>query len=157
MYRGTVSIDFTIGFGNNLFQYVMGRLLAEKNNLPVIHKGLPEVGIAPSIHSIDYALPTYVVGDHNYKEALFREDLVGKNVVVRGYFEDYKILKPFLKSIRGWFDKVPITNSKDVILHLRLQNRLIQENHAKNHITSQSFKDVISQFEYDKLHIVTDC
>ena len=136
--RGTVSIAFTIGFGNNLFQYCFSRLLAEKNNLEVVHRGIPEMGIAPSrpsLGSIDNSLPTVVVNDHNYKKIFHTQNLTGYNVVVNGYFEDHKIFKPHLEEIRGWFPRVERTNTKDVIIHLRLQNRLVQEAHNKNHIS----------------------
>jgi hypothetical protein len=156
MNNGTVIINFTIGFGNNLFQYVYGRLLAEKNNLSLHHKAITEVGIAELKTPVDNRLPSVYVNDSNYKKILFSENLQNCNIIINGYFEDYKILVPYLSTIRNWFDKKCISNRKDVILHLRLQNRLIQISHNKNHIAADSFKDVISRFEYDNLHIVTD-
>ncbi len=156
MSNGCVIINFTIGFGNNLFQYCMGKLLSERYGLSLKHRSIPEVGVKEKNDPIDQSLPIYMVNDDNYKEALFTKDLSGHNVVINGYFEDYKILKPYLSDVRTWFDKVEVTNKKDVILHLRLQNRLIQVSHNKNHITADSFKRAISQFDYDKLHIVTD-
>ena len=156
MSKGTVTINFTIGFGNNLFQYTMGRVLAERHGLLLRHRAISEVGIKEQANLADTTLPLYVVDDTNYKEALYIKDLSNHNVIVNGYFEDYKVLKESLPQIRGWFDAVPITNSRDVILHLRLQNRLIQVNHNKNHITANSFIDAISTFKYDRLHIVTD-
>lgn len=156
MHDGTVTINFTIGFGNNLFQYTMGRLLAEKHNLSLRHRAIPEVGIEQKDSLVNSGLPVYFVNDGNYKEALYTRDLRGHNIVVSGYFEDYKILKGNLPRIRQWFDKVPVENTDDLILHLRLQNRLVQVNHNKNHITAESFKKAISMFEYDRLHIVSD-
>jgi len=100
-------------------------------------------------------LPTVVVNDENYKKLLF-SNLPSCNLVVNGYFEDYKIFKPHLNKIRNWFDKLPITNKNDVILHLRLQNRLIQEAHNKNHVTTDSIKKVLESMEFRRLHIVTD-
>ena len=153
---GTVSIAFTIGFGNNLFQYAYGRLLAEKNNLSLRHAALKELGIDATENPIDSTLPTIYVNDSNYKKAFFTANLSNYNVVVSGYFEDYKIFKPFLSEIRKWFSPVEITNKNDLVVHLRLQNRLIQISHNKNHISGQSFKNVIKKIDYDRLHIVTD-
>ena len=84
------------------------------------------------------------------------QNLENHNVVINGYFEDYKILSSALPEIRTWFTQQEITNTKDVILHLRLQNRLIQISHNKNHIKADSFKSVLREFDYDRLHIVTD-
>ena len=155
MSNGVVTINFTIGFGNNLFQYCYGRLLAETHGLDYEHRAIPELGVKEKRINNKPFLPTVVVNDENYKNLLF-SNLPSCNIVVNGYFEDYKIFKPHLNKIRNWFDKVPITNKSDVILHLRLQNRLIQESHNKNHITANSIKKVLEDFDYRRLHIVTD-
>ena len=114
------------------------------------------MGIDSCNPPIDQSLPVFVVNDKNYKEALFMRNLNNQNVVIHGYFEDYKIFKPYISDIRNWINKVEVTNKKDDILHLRLQNRLIQISHNKNHIKAESFKHAIRQFDYDRLHIVTD-
>tara|TARA_R110000824_G_scaffold401421_2_gene612086 strand:- start:8530 stop:9453 length:924 start_codon:yes stop_codon:yes gene_type:complete len=154
--KGTVTVNFTIGFGNNIFQYVFARTLAEKNNMVLNHRGLPQLSIAPEHNKPNRNLKTILVDDNNYKKILFRDDVCNHNVVINGYFEDYKIIKKNLDVIREWFPKVKKTNTKDVVLHLRLQNRLIQESHNKNHISAESYKSVIEQFDYERLHIVTD-
>lgn len=154
--KGTVTVNFTVGFGNNLFQYVCARLIAENNGLHLRHKEIPEMGIALRDAPIDKSLPTLFVNDNNYKKVLFTNDVKNCNVIVNGYFEDYKIVKPNIEKIRTWFPKIEITNKKDLILHLRLQNRLIQVSHNKNHIKADSFISAINRFNYDKLHIVTD-
>lgn len=156
MNNGSVKIAFTIGFGNNLFQYTYGRLLAEKNGLAFNHRAIPEVGIAAQSATYNKSLPTVVVNDSNYKKIFFTQDVSQCNVLVSGYFEDYKILENHLPQIREWFTPVAVTNTKDLILHLRLQNRLIQVSHNRNHISADSFKEAISKFDYDRLHIVTD-
>ena len=157
MNRGTVYINYTIGFGNNIFQYCMGRLLAETHGMSLAHHSpdLEKIGVAATEIPLRNDLPVYVVDDNNYKKYLMTQ-MPECNFVVRGYFEDYKILKPHLGEIRDWFSKVKITNKSDVILHMRLQNRLVQESHHKNHISADSFKRALEQFEYDRLHIVTD-
>ena len=154
--RGTLGVNFTIGFGNNLFQYCYARLLAAKNNLQLQHRAIPELNIAESTAAVDKGLPTIVVGDNNYKKAFFSQNLHNCNVVVNGYFEDYKIFEPHLEEIRSWFAHPGIANTTDLIVHLRLQNRLIQVSHNKNHISAGAFKRAIGEFKYDRLHIVTD-
>ena len=154
--KGTVVANFTIGFGNNLFQYCYARLLAEKNELQLHHKGIEALNISPSYVEIDQSLPTIIINDENYKKMFFLNSLGNCNIIVNGYFEDYKIYKPYLSEIRSWFPKTTITNKKDVIIHLRLQNRLIQVSHNKNHITTGAFKAALANFDYDNVHVVTD-
>ena len=156
MPKGTVIIQFTIGFGNNLFQYCVGRILAEDHGLNLLHRAIPEMGIEAQSNPLDNSLKTIIVDDSNYKAALFANNISNCNIIINGYFEDYKIISPHLPRIRSWFEHPPITNKKDLILHLRLQNRLIQVSHNKNHISAESFKSAISQFDYENLHIVTD-
>jgi len=155
--QGTVYINYTVGFGNNIFQYCMGRLLAETHGMALAHHNpdLEKIGIVDPPPPPSNSLPIYMVDDTNYKKHLFGNHPLC-NFVIKGYFEDYKIFKPHLNRIRSWFSEAEITNKSDVILHVRLQNRLIQESHHKNHISADSFKSVLNKFEYDKLHIVTD-
>ena len=156
MSKGTVQINFTIGFGNNLFQYVYGRLFAEKNNLELVHRAIPELDIPEQQSAIDRSLPTFYINDSNYKQCLYSDINLKNNFIINGYFEDYKFITPQLKNIQTWFTPCKITNKEDAILHLRLQNRLVQESHHKNHITADSIKNVLSKMQYKRLHIVTD-
>jgi hypothetical protein len=153
--NGTVRVNLTIGFGNNLFQYCYSRLLALQHNLLFISPSIPELSIEKSPEQVPN-LPTFYVNDKNYKQALYSENLQGKNVIVSGYFEDYKLFSSHLEQIRGWFPRVEKANTEDVVLHLRMQNRLVQESHYKNHITTLSIKKVLEKFDFNKLHIVTD-
>ena len=154
---GTVYVNYTTGFGNNIFQYCMGRLISEAHgiNLSSHNADLEKIGIVPTGSEHPNNLPIHIVNDSNYKKYLWTRP-PECNLVVQGYFEDYKIFKPHLERIRSWFDEVKITNKSDVILHMRLQNRLVQLSHNKNHITADSFKEALSKFDYDRLHIVTD-
>lgn len=156
MNKGIVQINFTIGFGNNLFQYAYGRIFAEKNGLKLVHRAIPELGIPAQSHSAGNNLPVFYINDSNYKQCLNYGVNLQQNFVINGYFEDYKIIKPYLDEIRTWYTPHDITNRKDVILHLRLQNRLVQESHHKNHITADSIKQTLNKMNFERLHIVTD-
>ena len=115
---GVVSVNFTIGFGNNLFQYCYARLLAENNDMELHHKGIPEFNIPPSAPAINSKLRTYVITDDTATQGL-EHRLTNNNVVVNGYFEDYRLYQNDLDRIRSWFPTIPQTNHTDLILHLR--------------------------------------
>ena len=70
MSNGIVTINFTIGFGNNLFQYCYGRLLAETHGLDYEHRAIPELGVKEKKVGNKPFLPTVVVNDENYKKLL---------------------------------------------------------------------------------------
>lgn len=155
MSCGTVKINFTIGFGNNLFQYCFGRLLAEQLELNLSHPAISELNISSVTSPLNTELQTVIVNDLNYKN-VFYSNIRNKNYIINGYFEDYKLFKPHLNKIRSWFKLIEKRYEGDVVLHLRMQNRLIQESHNKNHIHADAFKRALARFEFNKLHIVTD-
>lgn len=153
--NGVVKVEFTIGFGNNLFQYCYARIIAEKNNMLLSHPPLKEFNIPESRPQINNNYKTVVVNDSN-STAAFAHRFKNCNILISGYFENYKFYKDYIQDIKEWFPKVGKTNNNDLILHLRLQNRLVQTSHHKNHIPSEGFKEGIREFEYDRLHIITD-
>ena len=171
MSKGIITVNFTVGFGNNIFQYVFGRLLAEKNNIDFYSPPLEQLGIplqdktnikvgpfgekhaAPREHC---NLKKVIINDKNALYYFTRDNLEPAHYVISGYFEDARFYKPFLKTIRSWFPVVEKTNTEDVIIHMRLQNRLIQKAHHKNHISAQAFVKALDNFEYKNVHIITD-
>ena len=88
MSKGIVQINFTIGFGNNLFQYAYGRIFAEKNGLKLSHRGIPELGIPAQRHGVNGALPVLHINDSNYRQCLDSNINLEQNFIINGYFED---------------------------------------------------------------------
>ena len=160
--RGTLTVHFSIGFGNNIFQYVFSRLVAEKNGLFLCTPGIPELGIKPTHTDIDSSLPLIQIGNEGYKTGVYKKyfenDFKNHNLIVKGgFFEDYTLYEPYLNEIRKWFQPTRYErNNTDLVIHFRLQNRLVQVNHYLNFIEPIEYKRVIDRFSFDKLHIVTD-
>lgn len=160
--KGAVKIDFTVGFGNNLFQYSFGRLVAEINGMKLNHPAIPEMAIDAQRNRRNIFLPTVTIGRHIGRKVPsgtdFRKWLVKSkkacNYIVRGYFEDYRLYAPYLDKIRSWFPSVPKTNTKDVVIHIRLQNRILRL--AKFPHPSEFVKAVKQFGDYERVHIVTD-
>ncbi len=73
------------------------------------------------------------------------------------YFEDYTLYENHLDRIRSWFPQIKKTNMTDLILHIRLENRIVQKTHYKNAISPLVYKKVmLSNFNFNKLYLVTD-
>jgi hypothetical protein len=96
-------------------------------------------------------------GDNIYHE-LFEEKYSNYNLLIsEAYFEDYTLFAPYIDTIRSWFPKTYFPkNEKDVVLHLRLQNRLITKNHLSDQVTLAGYEKILEQFDFECLHIVTD-
>ena len=159
--RGTVSIHFSLGLGNNIFQYVFGRLIAELHNMKLRHPAIPEFGIEARKNRPFTGYPTKTIKvklkipDTQYHKFLDRAPNK-KNYYLYGFFEDYTLYKPHLERIRSWFPQVEKTNTNDLVLHMRLGNRLVQRKSLMSQVSPRQYANVIKSFDFDKLYIVTD-
>ena len=167
--KGTVKIKFSNGFGNNLFQYCFGRLIAEYHGLNYSHPAIPELGIREEKYSYNKKLRTIKFKARSNAEAKkydenhlkwFSKEYKDCNFdfyTFMFYFEDYEIYKPNLSQIKLWFPLIKKNNTKDLVLHFRLSNRLVWETHYKNFVKPDVFKQIIkSNFDFDRLYIVGD-
>jgi len=169
MKKGTLKMKFSKGFGNNLFQYVFGRLLSEYHNLNYSHNAIPELGIKKEDYSFNKKLETIKFKaksnlkakkyDKNHQK-YFSKEYSNCNFDFYHfmfYFEDYTLYSNHLKKIKSWFPAVQKTNTEDLVLHFRLTNRLVWETHYKNFVKPEVYNRVIkSNFKFKKLFIVTD-
>jgi len=169
MEKGTIKVKFSNGFGNNLFQYCFGRLLAEYHNLNYCHDAIPELGVRKEIYPFNKKLKIikfraktnleakkYDKNHQKYFQSM-KESCNFDFYTFIFYFEDYTLYKPYLDKIRSWFPDIKKTNTKDLVLHLRLRNRVVWATHYKNFVKPQIYKEIIkTNFKFEKLFIVTD-
>jgi len=169
MKNGTIKVKFSNGFGNNMFQYCFGRLLAEYHNLNFSHDAIPELNIKKEDYKFKKEWKTVKFKASSNREAKiydrnhiqwFSDKYKKHNFDFYSfmfYFEDYSLYTPHVDRIRKWFPEVKKTNYDDLVLHFRLKNRLVWETHYKNFIKPSSYRDMIkSNFKFKKLYIVTD-
>lgn len=164
MKKRILRIKFTKGFGNNLFQYCFCRLLSEKQGFELSHNAILEMNIPKVCHPIRNGLGLKYIKDIkklnpngllDYHKIL-NTKLKNSNYEVLGYFEDYTIYKPYLEKIRSWFPSVPITNKEDIVLHIRLGDKLLCANNYKDFIPPDMYRDILNKLEFNNLYIVTD-
>ena len=164
-----VIIKLTNGFGNNLFQYIAGRLLAEFHNQKFFCETLEENYYA-SQYLKSLNVPIYkrsikdkiatkfssiYLSDDNYLN-YFEEKYKKKHFILKGYFEDNRIFKQHINKIRNWFPHQNKTNINDLVLHFRGGDRLFYKNEFAYKPSPESFLSAIGRFEFEKLYIVTD-
>jgi len=156
-------VKLTNGFGNNIFQYVAAKLLHKRLNseeLIVIPysknyyaiDSLKELGI-----SCDYKLPkkNFIhVGDGNYDKAQMYNG--NDDLLLEGYFEDYRYYYPNLDLIKSWFPEVKPRKDNDLVVHFRTGDRLFMRNEFFTKPGPKQYLQAIRQFNFDRLHIVTD-
>jgi len=163
----SVVVQLTNGFGNNVFQLVAARLLAEKHGRKVQavlpwadYYGLNElsnvwvggVEVTAGLASNQAVF----VNDDNYAAAMTQDSMPDCNIVVRGHFEDYRYFVENRELIKSWFEPVGKTNDRDLVFHFRTGDRLFMRNEFEYKPSSDSYREAIESFDFDRLHIVSD-
>ncbi len=164
-----VIVKLTNGFGNNLFQYIAGRLLAEFHNqkvlcVPLEHnyyatEDLKNLNVPIYRESIREKFITkfssIYVSDNNFAD-FFEEKFQKKHFILQGYFEDNNIFKEHINKIKSWFPYQKKNNINDLVLHFRGGDRLFYKHEFSYRPSPDSFLSAINRFEFKKLYIVTD-
>jgi len=153
----------TNGFGNNLSQCVAGKILSEHHGVP--HYFFPE--------SEEYQCTKFLeelgfkkfkgkeiknsvfVNENDYSFA-FKNDYKDFNIILSGYFEDYRYFKPNRDFIKNWFPDVENKNKNDLVFHFRTGDRLFYKNEFNSKPSPDKIKKAIDSFKFDRLYIVTD-
>lgn len=160
--KGTVAVQLTNGFGNNIFQYTAGRLLSEflGSDLMLIPPSKNYYGIEElkklNIDFIEKNLTNPIkIVDKQYKTC-YNSVLTGKNVLLSGYFEDYTIYFDQIDRIKNWFPKVENRKDNSLTIHMRTGDRLFMKNEFYSKPRAENYLRAIEKFNFDQLHIVTD-
>jgi len=159
MLKGSVHVEYTVGDGNRIFQYIFARLLSHIHGLELSSDSLKVLGVEKSAKKFNPQLPiTHIDFDERDFNQYLDKDRSPSNYLVYTHPEDYTIYKDYLDLIRGWFQDVPITHKDDLVMHLRLGDRLIYRNeYCKDALTSlEEYIEAIKLFDYKRLYIVTD-
>lgn len=158
-----VVVHLTNGFGNNLFQYVAARLLAEFHNKDLVvippnkdyyaTKELEKVGVD---FSKEQKTGNFVkVNEKNYRLA-FSSEYSSFDFVLFGYFEDYTFFYEEIDLIKSWFPKIEKRKDNDLVIHFRAGDRLFYKNEFQYKPKVESYINAIEKFDFSNLHIVTD-
>ena len=158
-----ITVQLTNGFGNNLFQYIAAKLLAE-------HHGQEVGALLPShdyyalgdlkkmgVNIVSECLPSVIpINEFNYMAA-HQERYKNNDFHLTGYFEDHTFFKDNIDLIKQWHplneDKRPST---DLVVHFRAGDRLFYKNEFDYKPSVTSYLEAIKQFEFENLYIVTD-
>ena len=154
---GTVDLRYTVGAGNNIFQYIYARLVANAQQANLSTSWLDVLKVEAEYYDYDRGLPLVKIGQdidlHQYLSP--REPA---NYQIRTYPEDYTLFKPHMDEIREWFEDIETSHPNDLVFHLRLGDRLLLANEYEACMKTEpeAYIEAIKMFEYDNLHIVTD-
>ncbi len=126
----SVTVSYTGRFGNNMFQYVMGRLLAHKNKLALKPNWPHNEIIKPTVDK-------------------YWAHIYGGDIEISGFFQQACRYLPNRAMIKSWFPSYETANYKDIVIHLRA------DDYGKAHrIHPQWFLDILARETFEKLVIV---
>ncbi len=159
-----IYVQLTNGFGNNIFQYVAARLLAEHHNKELCAlapyrdyyaiEDLKKIGV----NIVDHTFPpqdSITINENNYLEA-YSKHYENSNLFLNGYFEDYRFYFEYLKKIKTWFPEQKTRDDNDLVIHMRTGDRLFMKNEFYSKPRAMNYLRAINKFEFNQLHIVTD-
>ena len=158
-----IYVQLTNGFGNNLFQYNAAVILADflKTSAFAIPPFKDYYGIAPlKKMGVKFGQPSFtnairINGDREYIR-IFNESTPAKDVILSGYFEDYRYFMPSRNKLRSIFPDFTKRKNNDLVIHLRTGDRLFMKNEFYTKPQAKDYLKAIGNFKFDKLHIVTD-
>jgi len=162
--EGIVFVQLTNGFGNNIFQYVAARLLAEHHQKEVMVVPptedyyaiacLKKLGIT-FFEEGKFPSNMLVIDDAHYVTA-YDEQYRNHNFFLRGYFEDYQYYLPHRNRIKGWFPACTPREDNALVVHMRTGDRLFMKNEFYTKPRAANYLAAMSHFDFNELHIVSD-
>lgn len=155
------NVNFTNGVGNNIFQYMFGRIKSERDNCKFSHPTLPVLGIKGNKLKLKNPKKIKVSSNDSKMFHKILNTTYNTDVDFSGYPEEFFLYTDRMDKIREWFpnnSKVDTGNS--LCLHLRAGDRLLMKGCFKEEngwpITAEQYIKGIESFDFDKLYIVTD-
>ena len=146
-----VNITWRNGFGNQLFQYTLGRLIAKNNNLKLTC--FENMGRGCSLSLLDYGFVNLgkdlKLFDKNKYQIEHQIDYDGD--MIYDYLENPEVYQNHIDEIKSWFKEVQKTNFNDLVIHIR------RGDNGDNINTPISwYLNVMDDIKYENVYVVTD-
>jgi hypothetical protein len=119
-----IEVRYKARLGNNLFQYCLGRILAEELGFALDAQpidGFP--GTRERISGNRYEAPEEVLTEYRIDLDRLRTDTTARKIILDGWFQRYEYYRPFRGRIQNWLrtDAYPATApaDDDVVVNVR--------------------------------------
>ena len=157
-----IIVDFIGRLGNNIFQYVLAKIISDKLNFSLRINNNQYPTIFNNIEKENYYFPTFKNDNTiliNLEEIL--NDKTPRYICLNGFFQRYEYYKAYKDNILNWINikqNISIIPSKnDLVLHVRGGDLLEGPyNNVHPPCPFAYYKNIIENSSYDKLYIVTE-
>lgn len=120
-----IEIKYRDRLGNKLFQYCLGRIIAENLNYKLKCEEIKGFKNIEQLPGIGYSNPRlkYIKHEINLDEIL--NDHSPRKIILHGWFQKYRYYKDYKNKIKEWLYLEPINNTfnidqDDIVVHIRL-------------------------------------
>jgi hypothetical protein len=98
-----IEVRYKARLGNNLFQYSLGRILAEELGFALEAQPIPGFsGTLEKISGKKYETPEEVLTEYRIEFDRLRTDPTARKIVLNGWFQRYEYYRPFRRRIQDW-------------------------------------------------------
>jgi len=155
-----VKVNYMGRLGNRLFQYCMGRILAEETGLLLDAEPIPGFpNTKVKVPGLDYSdMPSLILRSEK-DQKINLQCLIGRKnkIVLKGFFQRYDYFRNYKRKIReNWlvtdFKKSNLIGKNDLLLHIRLGDYTCH----KSILPFSFYLNVFKKTSFDKVFIVTD-
>jgi len=163
-----ISVKLIGGLGNNMFQYALGRILAEEKNCNLNVEGIESLTqYFPNAVNITNKLElkgtTLYLGYNSKEKTIQHVDMSEAfnhdgPIRLEGFFQKYQLYETYFEKIKHWFSYEESMFNKptddDLVIHYRLGDYIT----LNWNLLPEDFNEVIKSenIYYNKCYIITD-
>ena len=164
-----IEVKYLGTLGNNMFQYALGRILAEEMGYELsaepiygenflLREGEGFKNTIEKVEGKSYDSSIQVFTQHNLQDlSRILDDENERRIFLNGWFQRYEFIKPYKDRIKHWYeitDEPPMKlNSNDLVLTIR---RTWKNYPIENCLPFSFFENLLEKIEYDRVIICTD-
>jgi hypothetical protein len=154
-----IKVIYKDRLGNNMFQYALGRILAEEMEYELVARPLVFPFTHQRISGVSHQQPIERLHPHYCDIPKIIGNREPRKIHLEGFFQHSQYYLPYFDKIKKWFQfplqVIPSYNVKDsdILIYIRLGDYFSKGRHS---ITHQFYEDIIEMSSPDKVFIATE-
>ena len=151
-----IEVKYAGRLGNNLFQYSLGRILAEELGFELKASpipGFPETASRVDGHASEAPIETLHLHEIEFEKIL--RDRSSRKIVLDGFFQRYEYYRAHKEKIRRWLSPeapFPKRHPKDIVLHVRKGDYL----ECRSIAPLSFYEEALSHSRWNQVFVCTD-
>ena len=163
-----INVKYVGRMGNNMFQYALGRILAENKNMKLNAKAIGGFTNTDEIINPEYIIENnpLIFRDHVLKinnERVSVQDIINlpdRAIYLDGWFQRYEYYRAYKEDIRKWFEVEDLDvgqTENDIIIHLRMGDCITGSLAQDPYVMPVGyFNKSLESTSFDKLYVCSD-